>query len=71
MCSFNSFPETFYFWIIINQAYTLFFLMKIMVLPEQAEYFNFSAVFRLKIFLRIFLDYNVGNFWFRMYLVSG
>ena len=33
------------------QAHTLFFVYKNVVFPAQAEYFYFSADFRLKIFL--------------------
>ena len=35
------------------------------------EYFYFSAEFRLKIFLWIFLDYSIWHFCCKMYLLSG
>ena len=48
--------------------HTLFFSRNI-VFPADAEYSYFSADFRLKIFLLIFLDLSVWQFCFRMYLL--
>ena len=45
------------------------FFYKNVVFPAQADYSYFSADFRLKIFLSIFLDYSLLHFRFRMYWV--
>ena len=45
-----------------------FFFLQEDCFPAQAEYSYFSADFRLKIFLCIFLDYSIWHFRFRMCL---
>ena len=46
-------------------SYTLLHcLIRILFCPAETKYSNFSADFRLKIFLRLFLDYSARHFCF-------
>ena len=50
-----------------KSAYTLFCFIRMFVFPAQAEYSYFSADFRLKNILVLFLNYSLWHFRFRIY----